>query len=81
MCAEYYDPHRQPGKIYCKWLGALEDIECFDPLFFGISPAEAELMDPQQRLFLQESYRAFEDAGYDPRALSNTQAAGCISAS
>jgi polyketide synthase PksN len=62
--SEYYEGRRPGQKISCKWLGALSDIECFDPLFFNISPIEAELMDPQQRLFLQESYHAFEDAGY-----------------
>jgi acyl transferase domain-containing protein len=36
-------------------------------------PAEAELMDPQHRLFLQEAYRAFENAGYSDRLLSNTK--------
>lgn len=58
-------------KVYCKWLGALDDIDCFDPLFFQISPAEAESMDPQHRLFMQEAYRAFEDAGYSNKMLSN----------
>jgi polyketide synthase PksM len=68
----YYDPQMQRrGKIYCKWLGALDDIEYFDPLFFNISPTEAELIDPQHRLFLQEGYRAFEDAGYSRKALNN----------
>ena len=68
----YFDPNPStPGKIYCKWLGALDDVDRFDPLFFGISPAEAEAMDPQHRLFLEEGYRAFEDAGYGPRLLSN----------
>jgi len=68
----YFDarPNRS-GKIYCKWLGALEDIDCFDPLFFGISPAEAEAMDPQHRIFLLEAYKAFADAGYSPRSLDN----------
>src|SRR5216110_2824209 len=68
----YYDPSSAAsGKIYCKWLGVLDDIEYFDPFFFRLSPAEAEVMDPQQRLFLEEGYRAFEDAGYSPRLLSN----------
>ncbi|MGJ7907988.1 SDR family NAD(P)-dependent oxidoreductase [Actinopolyspora sp. H202] len=68
---EFYDPRPdQAGKVYCKWMGHLDDIDVFDPLFFNIPPAEAESMDPQQRLFLQEAYHAFEDAGYDPSSLT-----------
>ncbi|MGQ4677947.1 SDR family NAD(P)-dependent oxidoreductase [Paenibacillus polymyxa] len=67
-----YDPRpAQEGKVNCKWLGALKDIEYFDPLFFNISPTEAEGMDPQQRIFLQEAYKAFEDAGYSGSQLGN----------
>jgi acyl transferase domain-containing protein/acyl carrier protein/ubiquinone/menaquinone biosynthesis C-methylase UbiE len=44
--------------------GFLSGIDEFDARFFHISRAEAEVMDPQQRLFLQESWRALEDAGY-----------------
>ena len=40
-------------------------------MFFRISPQEAEYIDPQHRLFLQESYKAFEDAGYSVQTLSN----------
>ncbi|MGH8259103.1 MAG: beta-ketoacyl synthase N-terminal-like domain-containing protein, partial [Steroidobacteraceae bacterium] len=72
--SEFYDRRpRQPDKCYCKWLGRIDDVESFDPLFFNISPAEAQRMDPQQRLFLQESYRALEDAGCNPRRLSNAR--------
>ncbi|RDZ28511.1 SDR family NAD(P)-dependent oxidoreductase [Lysobacter silvisoli] len=68
----YYDPTPgKPGKVYCKWLGMLDGAEHFDPMFFQISPAEAEVMDPQHRLFMQESYRAFQDAGYSSAALSD----------
>jgi len=68
---KYYDPRpMQNGKYYCKWIGLLDDIEYFDPLFFNISPTEAELMDPQHRIFLQEGYRAFEDAGYSRQSLN-----------
>jgi acyl transferase domain-containing protein len=70
----YYDPARiRKSSTYSKWLGAIDDVDCFDPLFFRISPNEAEHIDPQHRLFLQESYRAFEDAGYSPDALANTK--------
>jgi len=44
--------------------GILGDIEVFDAGFFGYTPREAEIMDPQQRLFLEYSWMALEDAGY-----------------
>ncbi len=44
----------------------LEDIEMFDHSFFGYSSSEAELIDPQQRIFLECAYEAFEDAGCLP---------------
>ncbi|HXH10353.1 MAG TPA: SDR family NAD(P)-dependent oxidoreductase [Alphaproteobacteria bacterium] len=67
----FYDPDpKAPGKTYSKWMGVLEDIDKFDPLFFSISPAEAELMDPQQRLFLENCWHCIEDAGLSPTSLS-----------
>lgn len=63
------------GKTYCRRGGLLRDVDRFDPLFFKISPQEAEVMDPQQRLFLQEAWKAFEDAGYADTALSGRQCA------
>jgi len=68
-----YSAKKQPGKTRCKWGGVLRDRDCFDPLFFNLSPKEAESMNPHQRLVLQESWRAIEDAGYNPRVLSGTQ--------
>lgn len=44
----------------------LSDIKGFDAEFFGYSAKEAELMDPQHRLFLECCWEVFEDAGYDP---------------
>ena len=60
-------PHSDPEPVntsLMQWGGMLGHIDQFDPLFFNISPLEAANMDPQQRLFLEEAYRAFEDAGY-----------------
>ncbi|HEY1239519.1 MAG TPA: type I polyketide synthase, partial [Bryobacteraceae bacterium] len=51
---------------YVRAAGALEGIELFDASFFGFTPREAEAMDPQQRLFLECSWEALENAGYDP---------------
>ncbi|HEX6159707.1 MAG TPA: type I polyketide synthase, partial [Thermoanaerobaculia bacterium] len=70
--SRFFDTNRTlRDKSYSKWLGAVDDVDRFDPLFFRISPQEAEYIDPQHRLFLQESYRAFEDAGYSTTTLSN----------
>jgi phthiocerol/phenolphthiocerol synthesis type-I polyketide synthase E len=46
--------------------GALEDKEFFDAAFFGYTPKEAGIMDPQMRIFFESAWSALEDAGYDP---------------
>ncbi|HEX5603708.1 MAG TPA: amino acid adenylation domain-containing protein, partial [Pyrinomonadaceae bacterium] len=51
---------------YVKAHGILDDIDLFDANFFGFSPKEAEIMDPQQRLFMECAWQALESAGYDP---------------
>ncbi|MEJ8302654.1 type I polyketide synthase [Saccharibacillus sacchari] len=70
--ASFYskDP-KAKDKSYCKEGGLLSNIDKFDPLFFNISPKQAELMDPRQRLFLQEAWKTFEDAGYSNRSLAS----------
>ncbi|WP_455812808.1 amino acid adenylation domain-containing protein [Pseudomonas graminis] len=50
-------------------VGALEDIESFDAAFFAISPKEAQLLDPQQRILLELSWHLFEQAGWRPESL------------
>ncbi|WOO37930.1 beta-ketoacyl synthase N-terminal-like domain-containing protein [Anaerocolumna sp. AGMB13020] len=62
---EYYDPEVEKlDKTNSRWGGFLSDIDKFDPAFFNISGMEAEVMDPQQRLFLEECWKSLEDAGY-----------------
>ncbi|MGB7330381.1 MAG: aminotransferase class III-fold pyridoxal phosphate-dependent enzyme, partial [Terriglobales bacterium] len=51
---------------YVRARPVLEDVDLFDAAFFGVYPKEAELMDPQQRIFLECCWEAIEDAGYDP---------------
>ncbi len=42
----------------------LDDVECFDAGFFDCTPKEAEIMDPQHRIFLESAWEAMENAGY-----------------
>ncbi|WP_313916887.1 SDR family NAD(P)-dependent oxidoreductase, partial [Tahibacter sp.] len=73
----YFNAERgRPGSIYSRWGGFLDAIDLFDPLFFDISPLQAEYMDPQERLFLEEAYACIEDAGYTPASLSPTRRVG-----
>jgi acyl transferase domain-containing protein len=58
--AELADPR------YVRARGTLEGVELFDPGFFGFTPREAELLDPQHRLFLEAAWQALENAGCDP---------------
>jgi acyl transferase domain-containing protein len=50
---------------YVRAAGILEDIDLFDAEFFGFTPREAEIMDPQQRVFLECAWEALEAASYD----------------
>ncbi|MEH0416182.1 type I polyketide synthase [Streptomyces sp. B21-083] len=61
------DPRLLDHPDYVRVHGVLAGVESFDAEFFGVSPHEAALMDPQHRLFLECAWAAFEDAGYDPK--------------
>ena len=50
--------------------GYMADGDCFDAAFFGCSPSEAQLMDPQHRILLETAYAALEDAGCNPERYS-----------
>ena len=66
---DYFDPEKQKGKSYTQWGGFLEGFDEFDPLFFNVTPKQAQLMDPQQRIFLQAAWSSIEDAGYTRASL------------
>ncbi|MFA4132128.1 MULTISPECIES: SDR family NAD(P)-dependent oxidoreductase [unclassified Brevibacillus] len=74
---EYFSEEKgKRGYMYTKFGGFIEDMDKFDPLFFQISPNEAEQMDPQERLFLQTAYASMEDAGYTPATLGESRKIG-----
>jgi amino acid adenylation domain-containing protein len=58
------------GPDYVAAHGVLEGAEMFDAGFFGIPPREADILDPQHRLFLEACWNALEDGGYDPAQFS-----------
>jgi acyl transferase domain-containing protein len=60
----FYDPRPgQKGKSVSRWAGVLDSIDRFDAGFFGVSPREAECMDPQQRMLLRAAWEAMDDGG------------------
>ena len=54
--------------------GFVQGLDLFDAKFFGIQPIEARMMDPRQRMLLETTWHALEDAGIDPGSLKGSRA-------
>lgn len=70
--ASFGDPLRDAGRTDVRWGGFIDGEDQFSPEFFGISLYEAELMDPQHRLFIKAAWEAIWDGGHDPKALAGS---------
>ena len=66
-------PESAAGNPACRFGAFVPDIALFDNGFFRISPVEAELLDPQQRMMLEVSWQALEDAGIAPDGLKGSR--------
>ncbi|RIK32670.1 MAG: polyketide synthase [Anaerolineae bacterium] len=70
----FYDPDPDAaGKMITRWGGFLEQIDRFDAQFFGLSPREAEGLDPQHRLLLECAWEALEAASQAPDRLTGSK--------
>lgn len=67
----FFDPEgKRPNTTYTDVMAAVSGIDRFDPFSFGISPRQAEVMDPQHRILLTTTREALEDAGFDQQSFA-----------
>ena len=69
---ELFSNASNPGGA-CRFCAYVDEIEQFDAGFFRISPVEAQMLDPQQRMMLETTWQALEDAGIDPDRLKGSR--------
>lgn len=80
--ARYWHPEiGVPGKYYTYAAGVLDGLDRFDPSLFGMSKREALYMDPQQRVLLELTWRALEDANIPASSLQGANVAVYVGAS
>ncbi|MBO3762521.1 type I polyketide synthase [Ciceribacter sp. L1K22] len=80
--ARYWHPEMGvPGKYYTYAAGVLDELDRFDPALFGMSKREALYMDPQQRVLLELTWRALEDANIPAASLQGQNVAVYVGAS
>lgn len=79
--ARYWHPGRKAAGRTCSVsAGIVGDVRKFDAAFFGMSPKEAEALDPQQRMVLEMAWEAFEDAGIPPSEAAGSRTAVYVGA-
>ncbi len=70
---DVYSATPKPNKSSSKWAALIDDIDCFDKDFFKLTEQEAILIDPQERVLMQEVYRAVQDACINSVQLSGSK--------
>ncbi len=76
LLAAGVDPALLADPAYVRARGVLDGVEDFDAAFFGFTPREAEVMDPQHRILLECAWEALEDAGQCLEHLEHPERAG-----
>ena len=72
LLAAGVSPEELASPDYVKRASVLDDVPMFDASFFGLSPRDASIMDPQHRHFLECAWEALEDAGHPPQSFDGS---------